>query len=84
MEQKTINLEKILDLHLSLSSQTIPQKQFYVSAMRDACKQVLELAAENAFIDYEDVAQNENQYLWLREYPEINKQSILNTINQIE
>lgn len=77
-KEKIINLEEILDLHLSLSSQTVPQKQFYISAMRDACKQTLELAAENAqagvYYDGEDDTYNGKIY----------KQSILNTINQIK
>lgn len=50
----------------------------HVKAMKEACKQTLELAAENAKILHWDTHDTD-----LDEY-EINKQSILETINQIK
>ena len=49
--------------------------EFFISAMREACKQTLELAAENVRCDSHygvDISHT------------INKQSILDTINQIK
>jgi len=68
---KTINLEKILDLFIG--NETCTVQELYegsIKAMKEACKQTLELAAENA--KCLDVNRN------------INKQSILDTINQVK
>lgn len=56
-------------------------------AMKEACKQTLELAAENANIELKEVGE-ELVITDIFEYDNIkiniNKQSILNTINQIK
>ena len=48
--------------------------------MEEACKQVLELAAENAEILRDDF--NYDSQIWETEI--VDKQSILDTINQVE
>jgi transcription termination factor NusB len=84
MEKKTINLEDILHntkfeelsniekdlIRCGVISYNVKE---IVNAMREACRQTLELAAENAET-YEDPYED----VW------VNKQSILETIKQIE
>jgi len=80
-----INLGKILNKHIASKTSLETDYDdvvFIKRAMLEACKQTLELAAENArliFIDDEDP-------LIGQEYisAEVDRQSILNTINQIE
>jgi len=67
MQRKKINLEEILKLHCNVADY---DKDAILKAMKEAIKQSLELAVENA--KCLDVNRN------------INKQSILDTINQIE
>ena len=43
---KTVNIEEILDKHLSLSSIMPPGRSFYLAAMREACIQTIEMASE--------------------------------------
>lgn len=75
---KIINLEEILNNHLSYSSAAPVgelNKHFIILAMKEACKQTLELAAEKINESIADLEYNsENKEL---------QQSILNTINQI-
>ena len=73
---KQVNLEEILKKELNILSISVEQiEKSALKAMKEACKQVLELAAENAgaigsscgFGSY-----------W------VDKQSIIDTINQVE
>ena len=80
---KTINLKEIL---ISKNREafvndkfsnyfTAAQCSIITKAMKQACKQTLEIAAENA----ETIKEFD-----FEENPKVNKQSILRTINQIE
>ena len=80
MSERRINLEEIMqehvDPHCFLKSQCYER---VIDAMKEACRQALELAAENA----------EQDFYHDDEYPDrfqavINKQSILDAINQVE
>jgi len=81
MEQKEINLKKIVEEQETFDPNysTISINDA-ITAMREACKQTLELAAENAEcvegaivnMGFENIAAS------------VNKQSILDTINQIK
>lgn len=86
---KKINLEEILNKHHHLympynvrdtegKFRSVIDKDGAVEAMKEACKQALELAAENAkTVTWYDAADNE--------YSEIvDRSSIRNIINQIE
>lgn len=83
---KEINLEEILNERLELSKYGLPeldsdQYDNIVYAMREAVKQALELAAENAEVEYdveykETIDCEKDMYI-------VNKQSILDTINQV-
>lgn len=71
--EKKINLEEIFSNN---TGRNINQEEY--SAMKEACRQALELASENAvaYCDYDrDMLTGDAT---------IDKQSILNTINQIE
>lgn len=86
MEKKTINLEEILDKHISYSSMQPPRKSSYIAAMQDACLQVLQLAAENVTtkeikVLFDDPKEGDDAYM---DFKVVNKESILNTINQIQ
>lgn len=48
-------------------------------AMKKACKQVLELAAEKAEINSTETSDDSSGFIF-----EVDKQSILNTINQVK
>lgn len=83
---KEINLEEIL--WDSFRNNGIPKpthtladvtKKVVKEAMKEAVKQVLELAAENALINF--LIDNENDIV---EEASIDKQSIINTINQVK
>ena len=52
MSERKINLEEILENHIDLND--LPVVHSIVSAMKEACKQLLELAAENAYITTKD------------------------------
>jgi hypothetical protein len=78
-----INLEAILQSEFSLCDDCHMQSEI-LRAMKIACQKTLELAAENAVIinDPKSYCGNTGS-----EYPPdqiVDKQSILNTINQIE
>lgn len=85
-----INLEKILrnqigymgnepNLTRLISDRAIGKD--ILNAMKEACKQVLELAAENAT---GDIFHGNDGYFEGKVSAIVNKQSILNTINQVE
>lgn len=82
---KKINLEEILELHLSLSSQTRPGKAFYIAAMRQACNQAIDLCAENAEIDCQ-MRDDVDELSMIDEWTisVVDKDSILKTKDQIE
>ena len=89
---KKINLEEILitvfdpvswycstrrqDLQLAITLN--PSLDEIKQAMKEACRQTLELAAENAEVEIEERMGQKTGLVW------VDKQSILNTINQIE
>lgn len=76
MSERKINLKEILETHSSIYDEFPMPYSGVIAAMKEACKQVLELAAENA--------QTTEIYFGIGHSIEIDKQSILDTINQIE
>ena len=84
MSERKINLEDLLINHcnnnmLHWINEAEYRKSFLLDAMKDAIKQALELAAENATIIEHQATEYDD-----RVYKEVSKESILNTINQIE
>lgn len=82
---KKINLEEIYNQFEYLSrvetdSSNIDYKGSMIKAMKEACRQTLELAAENAATIDVGTITDEG---WMA-YDIVDKQSILDTINQIE
>ena len=80
---KEINLYLILEGELSgrhnaIVDDTPLLKEYILDAMMEACKQTLELAVENAEGDIQRGYESSDDKIV------INKQSILNTINQIK
>lgn len=75
--QNKVNLEQILKQYLTLEAvrKNNPDYTFnmILSAMKEACRQALELAAENADLDFDP------KLLHI-----VDKQSILDTIKQVE
>lgn len=98
MTERKINLEEILKQYSQVDHGAVEDFWFtenVIKAMKEACRQTLELAAENATVaqrvynlkgeilgEYNmgQEAPTEQQF----EYIVADKQSILNTINQIE
>ena len=90
-----INLEDIIFRHVDslkdgspirnlLSSNEVFQNDlfdFFIKLMKDACQETLKLAAENAKVK-ENFTVDDKSFV-LNEYV-INKQSILDTINEVE
>lgn len=77
MEERKINLEEIAQNIVPLGAiGNINFKRGILEAMKEACRQTLELAAENAGA-WCYAEGNEPEY-------GVDKQTILNTINQIE
>lgn len=80
---KEVNLDDILSEYapITCSILTTGAINSIKAAINEACKQVLELAAENAYCSMEhpdeDNDLEESDYL-------VDKQSILNTINQVK
>lgn len=87
MSERKINLEQILISKLEENSTEdfdlkIISKLHFIAcyyAMEEACKQVLELAAENARGKILPVTET-----GVLNYSEVDKQSILDTIKQVE
>lgn len=82
--EKKINLEEILLSIVpkncyweDMQNLTNCPQEYVLSAMKEACRQVLELAAENAETDFDSLPYEELRYF-------VDKQSILNTIKQIK
>lgn len=92
MSERKVNLEEILftevdkmredfpdiNLYSNEEMKNSPEWRYYMNAMKEACRQVLELAAENADTKYLPLL-NSNESIEV-----VDKQSILNTINQVE
>ena len=80
--QKEVNLEEILKSELKLLSISVARLEMAaIRAMKEACRQTLELAAENAII-IDDLPPYE-----ILQHPKgykVDLQSILNTINQVK
>ena len=75
---KEINLEEILDNYIGFKIKNEEIKQLNLLAMKEACRQTLELAAENSeFYSFDTPKELQN-------IKEINRRSILDTINQIK
>ena len=80
MSEKKIKLEEILKNELiPIVFSNSPEMTFNatIRAMKEACKQVLELAAENATAGLFETDDSLGEII-------VNKQSILNTIKQVE
>lgn len=93
MSERKINLEAIISKYYNLNKDEDGNAVFFewevIKAMKEAVKQALELAAENADLTYCSyeyeipegaISTGDNEY----GYCYIDKQSIVNTINQIE
>ena len=73
-----INLEEILNKELNILSISVEQiEKSALKAMKEACKQILELAAEKIKSDALEEYGSEVPDCW-------SEQSILDTINQVE
>ena len=77
---KKINLEEILKLHCNVAEY---DKDAIILAMKKACSQILELAAENATLKTIKTSDGVSGIILPTWKEVINKQSILNTIEQI-
>ena len=90
--QKQINLEEILKSYLTVEAMRVNNPDYtfnmVLSAMKDACKQTLELAAFNSKIEIKTIGEElvitdihqEDNYTRIQ----VNLESILNTIKQVE
>lgn len=76
---KTINLDEILFKHGIHNDLPVELEIIILSAMKEACKQTLELASENV----DNVIEKSEEEIYIVLAQEINN-SILDTINQIE
>ena len=80
---KKINLKKILSKYPTFTNEGGYGEYHVIEAMKEACQETLRLAAENA--DYGICQNDDGQEPWVHESNIfVNKQSILDTINQIE
>ena len=84
-----INLEKLLKEQVNIISPTV--KELVLQAMRNACNQTIDLCAENAKltlhefrdITFKEVYKGDTHIINDGAYVDIDKESILNTKNQI-
>ena len=76
---KTINLDEIFDSYSKLDCDYSYTRESILIAMKEACKQTLELASENV----DNVIEKSEEEIYIVLAQEINN-SILDTINQIE
>lgn len=76
--EKQIDLAEIKEQFFSIEQNMCDgyQHEHILEAMKEACRQVLELAAENAKVNLKPI--NLYDSVWF-----VNKESILNTINQV-
>ena len=85
-----INLEEILEDYCNIittldSKKEIHSSVYYVKkAIKEACRQVLELAADNAKAEIHTEWEGNTGSEYYTDYAVVNKQSILDTINQVE
>ena len=83
-KMKTVNLEEILKSYLTIEAMMANNPDYtfnmVLSAMKEACRQTLELAAENAETEKEILP----ECGVLKSVGVVDRQSILDTINQIE
>ena len=86
--KKVVNLTEILEKCDKYSSISEAQKTDVIAAMKEACKQTLELAAERAAILIEDSSPDfyytTDKYNNEDEIVTVSKKSILDTFNWIE
>ena len=80
MSERKVNLEEILNNTIDLSSYTLQFRNSIKKAMKEACRQTLELAAENAKICTDTMCSPYRED-WVKY---VDKQSILDTIKQVE
>lgn len=86
---KEINLEEILVKQLTETQCLIPYNSIFINAMKEACKQTLELAIDNAkiIITENDLIEDGSCYSTYDDgviTARIDRKSILDTINQIK
>jgi len=91
MSERKINLQNILSE--KLGDEKLSINEVVIKAMKEVCKQLLELAAENAYIERYETGFGGSHYnecksktfeVGQEEFVSIDKQSILDTINQVE
>jgi hypothetical protein len=64
---------------------TVPEAKYIKYAMKEACRQALELAAENAKTRIKTITEHEDPpYSRINKAIVVDKDSIINTINQVE
>lgn len=92
MEEKKVNLEEILFANVNAAREEFPDEKWYtdeqmkessefkhfLNAMKEACRQTLELATENACL-----TEFAEEFLQEGARDAIYKDSIKNTINQV-
>ena len=86
---KEVVLESILDQFIGIKTTTDRKKELILGAMREACKQTLELAAEKAevrilYIGKDGLEIRSPTDMVYDKVHLVNKQSILDVINQIK
>ena len=89
MSERKINLEELFNAYIETDCDHCYTKESIQLSMRMACQKVLELAAENAELKLKiklecTESQLENGFCFGDNAIIVNKQSILNTINQVE
>jgi hypothetical protein len=90
MSDKKINLEEILNEHFNSTLILTHDNSGILRAMKEACKQVLELGAENARIIEENDPDYERDNIYISHRDEedeifiVKKESIINTLNEVE
>ena len=84
MENKTINLTEILNNTKAICSFAPIPDHFITVAMKEACRQVLELDIENVEFEYGEQFWDFNRDEMSVDIVGVNKQSILDTINSNE
>ena len=76
---ETINLEEILSKHDKYNDISVELESSILSAMKEACRQTLELASENV----DNVIEKSEEEVYIGLAQEINN-SILDTINNLD
>lgn len=87
---KKINLKKILSKYPTFTNEGGYGEYYVIEAMKEACQEILKLAAENAEIDVVDHEEwDRNKLPGTKDFAilpiyGVDENSILKTINQIE